>query len=152
MKKAYREENMPIASNVVEYMLETAKSRLGADRVVEACDIPKDLMDDFNNITLRKYDTNKVVMAVKVRRNDEEWFFFSDTEVYLFECGFKKYWCRLPYKSIESIERGLVGGWKVEYDKNGEENGTSFEKAFCSVDGEQCARLLLDLRDYVNKF
>lgn len=147
MKEEYRKETMPKVDGMVEYLLERAKKRLGT-AVIEASDISEDLMDDFYNVTGRRADVSRVVLATKLGYTD--WLFFTDKEVYLWEEEFKEYWCVYPYKSFISV-KSFGGRNEVEFDKTAEEHGTCLYNALYNKDGEQVARLLMDLKDYASR-
>lgn len=147
MKDEYRQETMPEVNGMVQFLLERAKKRLG-DAVIEASDISEDLMDDFYCVTERRADVKRVVLATKLGYSD--WLFFTDKEVYLWEDDFKEYWCVYPYKSFISVKT-FGSSNEVEFDDTAEEHGTCLYNALYAENGEQVARLLMDLKDYAKR-
>lgn len=168
MKDEYRAETTPNVSSMTEYLLTRAKKRLG-DMIIDACDIPEDVMDDFYEVTGRKVNTDKIVLAFQERHyvsssdvlgkalcgnknywNGDHWFFFTDSELYLWEDEHKQFWCRYPYNSFIELRAGESSN-TVKFDKTAEENGTGLYNLLYEPYGEQLVRLLLDLRDYAGK-
>ncbi len=138
---------MPEVTGMVQYVLQTAKKRLGT-AVIEASDISDDIMDDFFVVTGRRADVKRVVLAIKLGYHD--WLFFTDKEVYLWEDNFKQYWCVYPYTSFISV-RTFGNKNEVEFDKTAEEHGTCLYNVLYDDKGEQVARLLMDLKVYACK-
>lgn len=154
MKEMYRNETMPEESGMVEYLLERAKKRLG-DAVIEASDIPEDLMDDFFNVTERKVDVKRIVLGYRCNVRDFV-LFFTDKELYVWVNDLQHSYSVYPYKAILDLsfrDRDYVD---VDVDKDTciENSGGSLYHILNSVkEQEQKAivRLLLDLRDYANR-
>lgn len=164
MKDAYRKETMPVETGMVEYLLERAKHRLGDD-VIEASDISEALMDDCYCVTERQADTNRVVLAWKCKYKysstllsaisaataaEVNWLFFTDKEVYLWNDKHKQNWCVYPYKSFISVK--TFGGTEVVCDDTAKEHGFSLKWLLENCEeGEQMARLFMDLKEYASR-
>lgn len=163
MKDEYRKETMPEATGMVQYLLERAKRRLGDD-VIEASDIPEDLMDDCYCITERQADTSRVVLAWKCKYSYERgifveakvsWLFFTDKEVYLWDDEYKQNWCVYPYKSFISVRTS--GKTEVVCDDTAKEHGFDLKRFLEECEkgerekGEQLARLFMDLKEYASR-
>lgn len=156
MKDEYRKETMPEVTGMVDYLLERAKKRLG-DKIIEASDIPEDVMDDFYEVTKRKVDTKRVVLGhengCSVARY---WFFFTDKELYLWRRnkGYSVY----TYEAIKDLKINktyyskdvdMLVDWKDCKEQSGED--LRYVLKLMDSDDEAIVRLLLDLRDFANR-
>ena len=163
MKEEYRNETIPEATGMVEYMIAKGKERLGK-KLVEACDIPKDILEDFYEATDRKVDTKRVVMSSELDGGScgRFYFFFTDRMVYLWRTDLIEEGCSVyPYKEIRSIKYIKSSGGillqtrkevEVKLDKAVQEKEVlNLRRAFEYADGTNLMRLLLDLRDYADR-
>ncbi len=152
LKREYREETQPNETGMVDYMLETAKKRLG-ENFVEASDISADLLEDFYEVLDRKFDIKKIIFAIDVRGSGlwgPKRLFFTETEVYAWDemDNVESY----PYKAFERIEN-IGGVYDVVYSENITQFlGDKIVNVFQYYkDGKQVARLILDFRDFANE-
>lgn len=164
MKEMYRNETMPEESGMVEYLLERAKKRLG-DAVIEASDIPEDLMDDFFNVTERKVDVKRIVLGYRCNVRDFG-LFFTDKELYVWVNDLQHSYSVYPYKAILDLSfrdrdrSNIIAIDKmnvdVDVDKDTciENSGGSLSRILNFAEKQEqkaIVRLLLDLRDYANR-
>lgn len=169
MKKDYRNETIPQVNGMVEYMIAQGKKRLGKN-LVEASDIPNNLLEEFYESMDRKVDTKRIIMSCKLQGVSEYHFFFTDRNVYVWGRNFSGGGCSVyPYKAIRTIKYiekanglsgilgcdrpiGQVKELEIKLDKGVQENEIiNLRKVFKSIDGTNVMRLLLDLRDYADR-
>ena len=106
MKEEYRNENLPEAGDMVSYMIKKGKECLGKN-LIEASDIPKDVLENFYEYMDRKVDTKRIVMACKEEGDylGKFYFFFTDKQVYLWGTSITGQGCSIyPYKSIRTLK------------------------------------------------
>lgn len=167
MKEEYRNETIPEANDMVEYMIAKGKERLGKD-LVQASDIPKDLLEDFYEAMDRKVDIKRIVMKYQLegKFNTVYHFFFTDSTVYLWGHHILGSGCSIyPYKDIQTIKVGeksngglLACTQTIERDaevifnrKIQENERINLEKVLTEIADKNLVRLLLDLRDYADR-